>query len=159
MADEIGRRLKLANKERERVVALVGHHMFWYSPEWTDGAVRRFMGRVGLELLPDLFALREGDVHGRGRGEEPGVEVDELRRRIDAEVAAERAFKITDLAVDGRDVMRVLGSAPGPVVGKVLRRLLERVLDDPLLNRRDVLEALIVVAAEEVAEAPPGDDE
>src|SRR5260370_14524 len=82
----LGRRLKLANHERERVVALVAHHMFWYSAEWSGATVRRFMGRVGVELLPDLFALRAGDVRARGRGEEPGVEIDELKQRIDAEV-------------------------------------------------------------------------
>ena len=56
MADAIGRRLKLSNAERERVVALVAHHMFWYSPAWSDGTVRRFIRRVGADLLPDLFA-------------------------------------------------------------------------------------------------------
>jgi len=153
MADAIGRRLRLSNEERARVVALVGHHMFWYSPEWTDGAVRRFIGKVGPELLPDLFALREGDVRGRGRGEDPGVELDELKRRIEAEIVAERALKITDLAVGGGDVMRVLGVRPGPIVGEVLRRLLERVLDDPALNEREALERLIPSVAAEVGSA------
>jgi tRNA nucleotidyltransferase (CCA-adding enzyme) len=152
MAEAIARRLRLSNEERARVVALVAHHMFWYSPDWTDGAVRRFIGKVGVELLPDLFALREGDVRGRGRGEDPGVELDELRRRIDEELAAQRALKITDLAIGGAEVMRLLGRPPGPIVGAVLRRLLERVLDDPALNTPESLERLIpVVAAEEDA--------
>jgi tRNA nucleotidyltransferase (CCA-adding enzyme) len=147
MADAIGRRLKLSNRDRERVVALVAHHMFWYTPEWTDATVRRFVGRVGTELLPDLFALREGDVRARGRGEDPGVEVAELKRRIEAEIAAQRAMKVTDLAVGGQDVMRVLGVPPGRIVGVVLARLLERVIDDPALNTREALEAMIPEAA------------
>jgi tRNA nucleotidyltransferase (CCA-adding enzyme) len=149
MSEAIARRLRLSNDERARVVALVGHHMFWYSPDWSDGAVRRFIGKVGLELLPDLFALREGDVRGRGRGEDPDAELGGLKQRIAAELEAQRALKITDLAVDGADVMRVLGRPPGPIVGEVLRRLLERVLDDPSLNTREALEPLIPVAAAE----------
>ncbi len=47
MADEICRRLKLANADRERVVGLVKNHMFFYAPDWTDGTVRRFVRRVG----------------------------------------------------------------------------------------------------------------
>jgi hypothetical protein len=47
------------------------------------------------------------------------------------------------LAVNGADVMRVLGVGPGPQVGRVLARLLERVLDDPALNQKDTLERLI----------------
>ncbi|HEX2572812.1 MAG TPA: HD domain-containing protein [Polyangia bacterium] len=154
MADAICRRLKLPNRDRERVVALVRHHMFWYSAEWTDATVRRFIGRVGLDVIPDLFALRTGDVRARGRGESPGVEIDELKARIEREVEAERALKVTDLAVDGKDVMRVLGCPPGRIVGDVLRQLLERVIEDPALNDRERLTALIPEVAREFAPGP-----
>jgi tRNA nucleotidyltransferase (CCA-adding enzyme) len=150
MSDEIGRRLKLSTKEREAIVNLVGNHMFWYSAEWTDGTVRRFISRVGVESLAGLFALREGDVRARGRGEEPGTEIDELKRRIDEQVAQSAALKITDLAVGGADVIELLAVKPGPIIGEVLRRLLERVLDDATLNQRDTLRALIPDVARDV---------
>jgi tRNA nucleotidyltransferase (CCA-adding enzyme) len=151
MADEIGRRLKLSTRERETIVNLVGNHMFWYSPEWTDGTVRRFISRVGVEQLPGLFALREGDVRARGRGEDPDVELAELRARIADELQKQSALKIADLAVGGADVMELLGCRPGPIIGEVLRRLLERVLDDAALNQRDTLRALIPEVAKEAA--------
>ena len=82
MADAICRRLKLSNADRERVVGIVANHMFFYSPDWTDGTVRRFVRRVGGdEVLDDLFALRAGDIAGRGFGEDPEVEIGELRAR------------------------------------------------------------------------------
>ncbi len=143
MADAIGRRLKLANEERETIVNLVGNHMFWYTPEWSDGTVRRFISRVGVEHLEGLFALRAGDVRARGRDEAPGTEIDALRARAAAEVAKASALKITDLAVGGADVMEVLACRPGPIIGDVLRALLERVLDDDTLNSREQLRALI----------------
>jgi hypothetical protein len=149
MADEIGRRLKLSTRERETVVNLVGNHMFWYTPEWSDGTVRRFISRVGVEHLDGLFALRAGDVRARGRGEQPGVEIDELKARIAAELAKQSALKIGDLTVGGGDVMELLGTKPGPIIGEVLRRLLERVLDDASLNQRDTLRALIPEVARE----------
>jgi hypothetical protein len=50
--------------------------------------------------------------------------------------------------------MRVLGCPPGPIIGEVLRRLLDRVLEDPALNARERLEPLISeVAAEAAREA------
>jgi tRNA nucleotidyltransferase (CCA-adding enzyme) len=143
MPDAILRRLKMSNADRERVVALVAHHMFWYSPEWTDATVRRFIRRVGVELLPDLFALRAGDVVGRGRGEDPEVELGELRRRVDQVLAADQALSIADLAVDGQDVMRELGVPPGRAVGDALRGLLEKVIEDPSLNERETLLKLL----------------
>ena len=148
-ADEIGRRLRLSNKERERVVALVANHLAGYSPAWTDGALRRFMARAGVELLPDLFALREGELRAQGRTADLEAELGPLRRRVDAELASGHALKAGDLRVTGADVMRVLAARPGPIVGVVLRRLLDRVLDDPTLNERAALERLIPEAATE----------
>lgn len=152
MADAICRRLKLPNADRERVVAIVTHHMFFYSPEWTDGTVRRFVKRVGgPEVLRALFALRAGDVAGRGFAEDPEAELGELRRRIAAVADSDAALRVTDLAIDGKDVMRVLGIPPGRRVGTILERLLERVIDDPTLNERTRLEALLPEVADEPA--------
>jgi hypothetical protein len=117
--------------------------MFFYSPDWTDGTVRRFVRRVGPELVPALFALREGDVAGRGFGEDPEGELAELRRRIGEVSAADAALRVSDLALDGRDVMRILAIRPGRSVGVILERLLDAVLDDPALNTPEGLEALV----------------
>ena len=143
MADAICRRWKLSTADRARVVAMVEHHMFFYTPDWTDGTVRRFVRRVGGDTLDALFALREGDVVGRGFGEDPERELGELRRRIAEVAASDAALRVTDLAIDGQDVMRVLGVPPGREIGVILERLLELVLDDPSLNVRETLEALL----------------
>jgi tRNA nucleotidyltransferase (CCA-adding enzyme) len=144
MADAICRRLKLANADRERVTSMVRNHMFFYIPEWSDGTIRRFVRRVGgPEALGALFALREGDVAGRGFGENPDDELGELRRRIALVASADAALRVTDLAINGQDVMRILGIGPGREIGVLLERLLERVLDDPSLNERAKLEALL----------------
>ncbi len=147
MAEAIAGRLRLSGAETELLVALVAHHMFFYTPEWSDGTVRRFVNRVQADRIALLFALREADIVSRGRGEDPQCETRELEARI-ARVAAEDAvLRVKDLAVDGADVMRVLGAGPGPQVGKVLNRLLERVLDDPALNQKETLERLILEVA------------
>jgi putative nucleotidyltransferase with HDIG domain len=151
MADEICRRLKLANADRERVVGIVKNHMFFYSPDWTDGTVRRFVRRVGGNTaLDDLFALRAGDVSGRGFGEDPENEIAELRARVAAVAAEDAVLKVTDLVIDGGDVMRVLGVPPGRIIGEVLEKVLEQVIDDQSLNEKEKLEALVRQIAEEI---------
>lgn len=139
LTDEILRRLKFSNKERELVAAMVRHHMFWYTPEWSDATVRRFMMRVGPEVLPPLFRLRAADVIGRGRGEDPDAELGELRRRVERVEAEAQALKVSDLAISGKDLLGELGLAPGPRVGEILRALLEVVVEDPTANQRDRL--------------------
>jgi len=154
MADDICRRLKLANAERERVVGIVKNHMFFYASDWTDGGVRRFVRRVGgTEALADLFALRKGDVAGRGFGEDPEGELGELRKRIDSVAAEDAALKVTDLAINGGDVMRILRIPPSREVGMILERLLERVIDDPSLNEPAKLEALLADVLAEIRAA------
>ena len=155
ITDAVAKRLHFSNAEREHVVNLVFNHMFWYSSEWTDGTVRRFMGRVGSESVSDLFALRAGDVLGRGHAENPGVEIDELRARIDEQIRTQAALKVTDLRIDGKDVMRILACKPSRIIGDVLKALLERVLDDTALNDREKLEALVPEIATSLQSAPP----
>ena len=109
----------------------------------TDGTVRRFVRRAGRENLPLLFALREADIAARGRGEDTQGETRELCQRIAQVAADDAALRVTDLAIDGRDVMRLLDIPAGRRVGQVLEELLERVLDDPKLNGRATLEDLV----------------
>jgi len=143
MADAICRRWKLSTADRSRVVSMVEHHMFYYTPDWTDGTVRRFVRRVGSDTLDALFALREGDVVGRGFDEDPEREIGEMRRRIAELTAADAALHVTDLKVDSEDVMRVAGIPPSREIREILERLLELVLDDQSLNTREKLLELI----------------
>jgi poly(A) polymerase/tRNA nucleotidyltransferase (CCA-adding enzyme) len=121
---------------------LISHHMFMITDEWSDSAVRRFVARVGPENLEDLFEIRKAD--GSSRGEKwTGEEVSYSLDRIEKVMIEDAAFKRSDLAVDGADVMRVSGMEPGPEIGEVLDELLEAVLDHPGYNTREKLEELI----------------
>jgi tRNA nucleotidyltransferase (CCA-adding enzyme) len=105
--------------------------------------VRRFVKRVGADVLPALFAIREGDIAGRGFGEDPETELGELRRRIGEVAAEDAAMRVGDLALGGKDVMRILNLAPSRQIGVLLEKLLDRVLDQPSLNNPTDLERLL----------------
>ncbi len=143
--DLIMKRLRFSNKDRQRAVSLVANHMFHYEPDWTDGAVRRFMRRVGPELLDDLWEMRRADALGGGVGVEQTLErMNELKNRIESLMEQDQALKVTDLAITGQDVMRILGKPQGPWIGQALNKLLEKVLDDPSLNTPEHLEKLLL---------------
>jgi tRNA nucleotidyltransferase (CCA-adding enzyme) len=133
LAAALLQRLRMAKVDAARIVRLVRQHMFAYTPDWTDAAVRRFVRRVGADLLDDLFALRAADNAASGAREPASGGIDELRQRV-AKVLASDALEQGQLAIDGNDLVAGLGIVPGPQVGELLRRLLEAVLDDPALN-------------------------
>nr|WP_153820516.1 CCA tRNA nucleotidyltransferase [Polyangium spumosum] len=137
MAMEILGRLRFSNEERDRIGALVRHHLLCYDEGWTDAAVRRWIRRVTPDLAPDLYALALADVRGKGRdatGEVASIE--RLRERATGLLAAGTALGTKDLAIRGNELMKELGIPPGPVVGEILGALVEVVTDDPAENER-----------------------
>jgi tRNA nucleotidyltransferase (CCA-adding enzyme) len=108
--------------------------MFWYQPDWTSSAVRRFIRKVGLEQIPALFALRKADNVGSSARAPKMYAVNELWLRVQEEIQRANAFSKRDLVVNGNDIMAALGIGPGPEVGRIQNELFERVIDDPDLN-------------------------
>ncbi|MGP1577339.1 MAG: CCA tRNA nucleotidyltransferase [Treponema sp.] len=137
------KRLKYANTEIERTVHLILQHMFHYEPSWTDAAIRRFIARVGIQAIPDLFALRRADTFGlAGKTVTPSFLL-EFSNRIDEIMQQEQAFSIKDLKINGCDLIQI-GIPAGRQLGLVLQELLETVLDDPAQNTK---ECLLTIAA------------
>ncbi len=141
LAEALLKRLRFPRAEIARIARLIRHHMFAYSSGWTDAAVRRFVRRVGADLLDDLYALRRADNAASGAREPARGGLEELRSRTARAVAAD-PMSPKQLTVDGGDLVRELGLRPGPVIGRLLDELMEAVLEDPGLNRRDLLLAL-----------------
>jgi poly(A) polymerase len=129
-------RLRYSQKEIETVVKLVRLHLrpVYYSPEWTDGAVRRLARDAG-PVLDRLIVLARADI-GASAYPEP-EKLDELQARLNA-VLSERPSRLAPL-VTGEDVMRARGIAPGPEVGRIKKRLEEMVMDGDLAPTREAV--------------------
>jgi tRNA nucleotidyltransferase (CCA-adding enzyme) len=134
IADRLLERLRVAGETRSLIVHLIREHMFEYRPEWSDAALRRWLRRVGPMNVADLFDLRIADALGNGLRRGFPSYLLEMRTRVEQLLESSRAFEVADLAVDGHDVMRELGIAPGPRVREALEGLLEEVLDRPERN-------------------------
>jgi putative nucleotidyltransferase with HDIG domain len=158
MARAILRRLRFPNAVVARAVRLIQNHMFHFTDDWTDAAVRRFIRKTD-DIMDDLFVLREADRLGSGKKIGNSRILDRLREKIRWEREAQSAFKITDLAVNGTDVMTVLKIRPSKTVGETLEKLMQIVLDDPSQNTRENLLELIKKygSAPDDKEKPAGD--
>jgi len=156
MAREILLRWKLPHREVERIALLVREHNWYYRDEWNDATVRRTIARIGPGELPALWSLRRADLQARGRLVPEGLENQaRLEARFERELQRASALKISDLAIGGRDVMEALAVPPGPIVGRVLAKLLERVLDEPEMNTRERLLGLVPEAARALSTGNP----
>lgn len=127
--------LRFPRRVAAEVGRLVALHPIDRRPLAGDADLRRLLRRAGTDGVETLLRVCEA---------ERGAPLDGLRARI-ARVrrAGALALERTDLALDGRRVMAILGVGPGPQVGAALRHLTERVLDDPRCNTEPALRELL----------------
>lgn len=139
MSATILKDLKFSTKQIEYITTMIRCHMFGYRQEMKDSAIRRLMGRVGKERIPDLMLIKYADRVGNGTKEVTPFSWDrELKRHVDKIEQERQALKITDLAITGKDLMEV-GIEAGPFLGKLLRTCLDYVLEYPDKNRKEDL--------------------
>lgn len=144
---EILARLRFPNEIIDEVCLLIANHMFYYPTNsidditWTDSAVRRFINRVGVDHIEKLFKLRIADATSNPKNMWDPKEIEILQDRISVILEADNALKISDLDIDGNDLL-ALGYS-GKNIGNILTFLLEKVLDDPKLNNKSLLLSII----------------
>jgi tRNA nucleotidyltransferase (CCA-adding enzyme) len=140
MADALMRRLRFSNDLRDQVTALVRHHIVAYESNWTDAAVRRWTNRVGSQRVSDILELARADVTAKGQDAAPQIrDLVELDRRIKTAIESNHALCLKDLRISGSTLVEELNLLPGPMIGVLLRALLEDVLEVPEHNEREHL--------------------
>lgn len=145
-AERILSKLRFPRRTTASVAHLLRHHPIGsnLNPK-RDVAVRKLIKRVHEEDIVALCALRRAEL--TVRGDDAIADVEALSR-IEAAIqrvvqAGALALHRFDLAIDGSDVMDVLGCGPGRRVGQALRYLTDRVIEDPDVNTPGNLRALL----------------
>jgi tRNA nucleotidyltransferase (CCA-adding enzyme) len=128
----------------DEVSTLVGHQICEEAFAWDDARLRRFITQVGTELLEDFIALGAAESLSGGWPHAGGKEqMDRLAARIKNQLGLISAFSVRELALGGKDIMKILGIGPGPEVGEVLKHLFDLVQEDPGLNTREGLTGMV----------------
>ena len=116
-----------------------------------DGAaLRRIASSIGRMRVPAtlrVFAAIWAARRDRGVAAPTGAQVARLARRM-LRIAFRDPIALGDLAVSG-DELRTIGVKPGPLMGRILHDLLQRVLVDPAINTHEQLLAIAVQHVEE----------
>ena len=152
MTRAIMERLKFPKEVADAVTHLVRQHLFYYNVgEVSAAGVRRFIARVGIEMVDDILKVREADRIGSGVPKAFPYKLRHLQFMI--EKVRHDPVHPKMLALRGDELMRLLGVPAGPMVGQILRILLDEVLEEPSRNAMEYL----TVRAKELAALPPAD--
>lgn len=141
IAKGISRRFNLSNEQANKIYRLIRWHMFTINEDQTDASVRRFIKNVGLENVDDMMTLRVGDRLGGGTVKAVSWRMEKFRDRIDEVMT--KPFSISDLKINGKDIMDTLNIKPGPKVGELLIKLFDEVLIDDSKNNSEYLLARV----------------
>ena len=139
-ARRILRHLKSDTATLENVVTLVREHDATLPTTPPD--MRRCIGRLGLNTLNQLLAIKQADMDAQSTHERPQKQATlrDARLLLEDVLEGTPAYSVSDLALAGRDLI-ALGLKPGPAMGSILKTLLTEVQDEILPNTREALEA------------------
>jgi poly(A) polymerase len=150
--------LRFPNEVVRDVSRLVELHLRFHGygeGDWTDSAVRRYVRDAG-PLLTRLHVLTRADCTTRNRAKAQRLAraYENLERRI-AELSQQEELARIRPELDGNEIMRILGLAPGPLVGKAYNFLLELRIAEGELGREQAAQELLRWAAAEGIDVPP----
>lgn len=121
-------RLRLTATEADEVHALLSAPPL-PPADATDGALRRWLAAVGVRRLESVLALREV----------LGLRAGALAPRLRALAAENPPLTVQDLALDGKEILAVLGVKPGRIMRDATNFLLDVVFDAPERNSPEAL--------------------
>ena len=99
--------------------------------------IKKMVVRLGAENMDLLFQL----LLARAKVDPSPLtkeEVGQLRKKVERILSEKHPLTLKDLNINGQDLLQ-LGFKEGPEIGRLMHRLWEAVLEEPGLNKRDIL--------------------
>lgn len=137
MARIILRRLKYDNKTIDKVSFLIKYHHY---PIENKRNIKKLLNKIGLEPFRDLLKVKEGDIKAQNLMffNNRYKSILKAEKILDEILKYKECFTLKNLAIDGKDLIN-LGYKNGKDIGKTLNSLLELVLKNPELNKKEEL--------------------
>lgn len=131
-------RLRFDGESRRKILELIRFHDT--PPEPTPRSVRRWLARLGPEQLARLLEVTraDGTAHADWAVAPRLEQLDAAEALLEQTLAEGACFTLRDLALGGNELL-ALGVPEGKQVGRLLRALLDEVVDGRLPNERQAL--------------------
>lgn len=138
IAKDILRRLKFDNDTIRTVSRLVLYHDYRMPAEAKN--VRKAMNKIGEDIFPYYMEVRRADVLAQSTylREQKLKNLDDIEALYAQIKEKKQCVSLKELAVSGSDLIAI-GIKPGKEIGEILNRLLELVIENPELNKKEIL--------------------
>ncbi|MDI9508664.1 MAG: CCA tRNA nucleotidyltransferase [Clostridiales bacterium] len=137
-AKQILKDLKFDNDTLEAVVHLVRWHdyRFVLSPK----GIRRAASKIGKEYMDLLFEVNYADTSGKNpkNNKEKFQQLEEAKRLYKLMLINNECVSLKELDISGKDLIAA-GFKPGKKMGLLLNHLLDAVIEDPTINKKEIL--------------------
>lgn len=139
MTEKIMRRMKFDTSSIKKVTELVSAHDI--EPSDTLKFARKMLNRFDEEQLQRLIIVEQCDKQAQTINKDSikslkNLEI--LKENINKALEEEQCFSIKDLVIDGND-LKNMGIKEGILIGKTLKYLLDKVLENPENNNKEQL--------------------
>jgi tRNA nucleotidyltransferase (CCA-adding enzyme) len=131
IADRVLGRLRYPTRVCQHVRAIVSAHSFDVDGEIDARRARRFLAQHGDRLALDLLQHKAADLTAKNVGRDEVAALQRFTALVHEE--QRQPHRLADLAVSGDDLKKI-GYSEGPELGRVLRALLDDVVDEPGRN-------------------------
>lgn len=138
VADKVMKRLRFDNRTADEVLTLVLYHDAIIEP--TTKAIKRWLNKIGPQRFCQLMDVRKADIlaHTKGTQASRVDKCNMVKAVFEQVIEAEQCFSISDLAINGYDIMD-LGVPEGKRVGEILKKLLDAVIAEDIENEHIAL--------------------
>jgi tRNA nucleotidyltransferase (CCA-adding enzyme) len=138
IAVDVLHKLRMDSDSIHDIAVLVENHDVRVEP--AAPAVKRMMARTGAPLFEKLLALQLADNKAKNPKHFPDKQAKiKAAYNVYEEILAEgQPYLVSDLVVNGRDLIKI-GYRPGRAIGDALKLLMDEVIINPELNKREYL--------------------
>lgn len=141
ISKEVLKRFKAPNELIEEVYNLVKEHMNHHT-KFKEKGLKRLIRRLGEKEVFNLIELQIADIKCSNK-EATMDHIIERRNKIKEILEKDEAYDIKQIAINGKDLME-LGFEQGPIIGEILEYLLEKVMEKPELNDKEILKRIVL---------------
>ena len=138
LTEQIMTNMKFDNDTKHKVTELVFYHDS--TIEVKPKHIKRWLNKIGEEQFRRLLDIRRADIKGQKLhyDKESINKVNLIENMLNHILKEKECFTLKDLAVNGKDLIDI-GFSPSIKLGETLNTLLQKVINEELLNNKSIL--------------------